>query len=96
MSSNVYVSPTDLYVNMMGSIPHANPWVGFLQEGNPMSSNSNVDITPWENPHELPAYEILEEPPVPMPTPQWAPLQQANNPMSSLPPPPTQTPPQNP
>jgi hypothetical protein len=68
MTSNAYVSPTDLYVDMSGGSQRANPWVGFLQEDSNKMYTGNVadTVIGWESPYELQSYEILSENPVPV------------------------------
>lgn len=66
VTSNVYVSPSDLYVTMAGASQRANPWVGFLQTDDVLTGNIHQEIiTGWESPYNLAVYEILAEDPKP-------------------------------
>jgi hypothetical protein len=66
VTSNVYVSPSDLYVAMVGGSQRANPWVGFLQTDDVLTGNIHAEIIQgWESPYELAAYEILTDYPEP-------------------------------
>jgi len=66
VTSNVYVSPSDLYVAMAGGSQRANPWVGFLQTDDILTGNIHAEIIQgWESPYELAAYEILTDYPEP-------------------------------
>jgi len=66
VTSNVYVSPSDLYVAMAGGSQRANPWVGFLQTDDVLTGNIHPEIIQgWESPYDLATYEILIDYPEP-------------------------------